>query len=691
MTLFRFRLVPIVALAALLIALSLPARAPAETHRVEDAQTGWLWYSGYTVAELSQIVDDENMRIIDIEPYDPDEGLFTAAMVRNSGVYDSGWWWYVNITYAQVIDFIDQNDGRLIDIERYIVDGQERFAVVMVPNTGDQAKTWYWFVGVTPNEITDYINRYDARLVDIESYDVPGAGRRYATIMIENTGDDAAGWGWFHNVDRATLIDWMNENGMRLLEFEVRDGSEERFDAVLVSLDHHTPKTWWWWYNVAASEINGLIDQHASRITDIDSYFIGNQRRYNLVMLSNANDLTVEMGHILEWGSDGNTGAFLKEVDGQTLATLNPDFVFEPASTIKAVHHLHTVRSAEAGATDLADDITYSENYSGSCPIGGAPFTTVSIEEALRRMMVNSDNAATEGIAQLFGAAAINNTAQNVAGMDDTSINHTLGCASGAIADPNQLTLRDITGMYEGVQNTTLLGEPWRDTYYDLMQNQDTPAPWWFTTDLENTVQEEATAIGAPHIADSFWANVRTAWKPGGYTLIVDGDNHEYVSVAGVVSLPLCDGWPDLRYKHYVFGVFVDDGSNNSDTFDRVRDAAKELLRDVVAEALISCPTSVDQPLPEPGVALEANFPNPFNPSTTIAYNLDRAQTVTLAVFDAAGRRVAELAGGHHAAGRYAVQWDGRDRTGRMASAGIYFARLVTEDGVEQRKMALIK
>jgi hypothetical protein len=683
----------VLATLALALTLLVPALAGAETHRIEDAQTGWLWYSGYTIAELSQIVDDENMRIIDIEIFDAEAGLFTAAMVRNDGVYQSGWWWYVGLTFEQIDEFLEQNDGRLIDIERYVIDGQQRFAIVMVPNTGQQAKTWYYFVNVSPSDITVYIDRYDARLVDIESYDVVGAGRLYSVIMIENSGDDATGWGWYHNVDLATLTDWMNENDMRILEFEVRDDAhgEPRFDAVLVSLGYHTPKTWWWYYGVPADQINGLTAQTASRITDIDVYTIGGQRRYNLVMLSNANDLTVEMGEILDWGRDGNTGAFLKEVDGGTLAVLNPDFQFEPASTIKAVHHLHTMRDVQAGGTDLDDLITYSENYSGSCPIGGAPFTTVTIEESLRRMMVNSDNAATNGIATLFGMNAIENTAQNIAGMSDTEVNHTLGCGADAIANPNRLTLHDITGMYEDIQNTTLLDASHRDTYYSLMQNQDTPSPWWFTNDLQATVEEEAIALGAPQIADSFWANVRTAWKPGGYTLIFDNDNHEYISVAGVVSLPLCDGWPDLRYRHYVFGVFVDDGSDNGDTFQRVRDAAKELLRDVVADALISCPTAVDEPLPVPGLALEPNFPNPFNPSTTIAYSVERPQSVRLSVYDAAGREVAELAGGHHAEGRYAVVWDGRDRSGRMASAGIYFARLVTEEGVESRKMALIK
>lgn len=56
--------------------------------------------------------------------------------------------------------------------------------------------------------------------------------------------------------------------------------------------------------------------------------------------------------------------------------------------------------------------------------------------------------------------------------------------------------------------------------------------------------------------------------------------------------------------------------------------------------------------------------PNPFNPRLEIAYELDRAQTATLEVVDLAGRRLAVLATGAHAAGGHVARWDGRDRQG---------------------------
>lgn len=685
-----------VLIAALCLAASLflftgAAFAKIDPERIEDAQTGWWYLSNVTEAQVNDLINTQNARLIDIEVYSTSPMRFTATFVRNSGTYASGFWWYYNATFADVGNLITNNDARLIDIERYIDNGNERFAVVMVPNTGVQAKAWWYYAGVTPADITNYINTNDARLVDIESYDVGGV-TRYATIMIKNTGEDAAGWGWFHNTDLTTIQNWMNANNMRMLEFEVTDAATPRFDAVLISKNFQPPLTWWWYYNVPFDQIDDLANQAGSRIVDLDKYEVGGVPRYNMVMLNNSSSLTVEMAGILEWGSDGDTGVYLREIGGATLASLQPDFQFEPASTLKVVHGLHAMRDVMAGNINLGTPVNYSINYNGSCPLGGAPTTTQSLQETIRRMMVNSDNAATKGIADIYGFGPITNTAQVIAGATNTSVNHELGCGSAALANPNQFTLRDAGEIYEGIETLQTLSEPMRDTFYSLMQNQATPNPWWFTLDLQDTIDEEATALGMPQVADSFWAATRTAWKPGGYTLNFSGTNHEYISVAGIVSLPTCQRWPTIIYKDYVFGVFVHDGSNNADTFNRVQTTAKELLRDAIASALRLCPTDVPDTGPVvAGRMLQPNYPNPFNPSTSLVFQLDREREVTLAVYDAAGRRVALVANEIFQPGRHEEKWDGRDDSGRLVPAGVYFAQIRTGDTVESRKMALIK
>ncbi|MEN8007066.1 MAG: serine hydrolase [Candidatus Krumholzibacteriota bacterium] len=680
-----------IALAIFLLLLPAFADATIDPERIEDAQTGWYYLSNVTEAQITNLVNTEGARLIDIEIFSTSPLRFTAAFVRNSGVYASGWWWYYGQTIADINLHLAENNARLIDIERYTFDGVERFAAVMVPNTGAQAKAWWWYVGITTADITAFINTNGGRLVDIESYDVGGV-QRYAVIMLKNTGEDAAGWAWFFNTDLPTLQNYMTDNNMRLLEFEVRDPAAPRFDAVLISNTYQPPKTWWWYYNVPFSELIELANQAGSRIVDIDHYQIDGQDRYNIVMLNNSSDLTVEMAQILEWGSDGDTGVYLREISGPTLASLQPDFQFKAASTMKAVYHLHTMRDVMAGNINLAAPINYSINYSGSCPIGGAPTTTQSLQEVLRRMMVNSDNAATKAISDMYGFPAITNTAQNIAGMSSTSANHTLGCGADAIANPNTLTLRDAGELYDRIETLQVLNQPMRETYYSLMQNQDTPGPWWFTTDLEATIGDVAVNLGFPNAADSFWAATRTAWKPGGYTLIFDGTNHEYISVAGIVSLPTCPTGRGIIYRDFVFGVFVHDASNNADAFDRVRTTARELFRGIIAETMRTCPSSVEDGLPlVADMMMQQIYPNPFNPSTRLVFSLERPQRVTLAVYDTAGRRVAVLADGQFQPGSHEEMWNGRDETGRLVPAGVYFARLKAGERVESMKMALIK
>jgi len=85
------------------------------------------------------------------------------------------------------------------------------------------------------------------------------------------------------------------------------------------------------------------------------------------------------------------------------------------------------------------------------------------------------------------------------------------------------------------------------------------------------------------------------------------------------------------------------------------------------------------------------NFPNPFNPSTTIRYTLAEETPVALTVFDVSGREIRTLTRGTEQAGPHEAVWDGRDNHGRDVSSGLYFYLLRAGDFQDTRKMVLLK
>ena len=85
------------------------------------------------------------------------------------------------------------------------------------------------------------------------------------------------------------------------------------------------------------------------------------------------------------------------------------------------------------------------------------------------------------------------------------------------------------------------------------------------------------------------------------------------------------------------------------------------------------------------------NFPNPFNPVTTLRFSLPESGHVRIAVYDAAGRGVAVIADRRFQAGYSEVVWDGRNENGRALASGIYFARMTVKDFTVAKKLVLLR
>jgi subtilisin-like proprotein convertase family protein len=88
---------------------------------------------------------------------------------------------------------------------------------------------------------------------------------------------------------------------------------------------------------------------------------------------------------------------------------------------------------------------------------------------------------------------------------------------------------------------------------------------------------------------------------------------------------------------------------------------------------------------------LAGNVPNPFNPSTTVAFSLGRPGVVRLEIFDARGRLVRRLTNDVYEAGRHELVWNGTDDAGAPVASGVYFALLDADDTTDVNKMMLLK
>jgi hypothetical protein len=106
----------------------------------------------------------------------------------------------------------------------------------------------------------------------------------------------------------------------------------------------------------------------------------------------------------------------------------------------------------------------------------------------------------------------------------------------------------------------------------------------------------------------------------------------------------------------------------------------------------VALPAAVQiQTRPE-AYTLANNYPNPFNPATTIKYALPEAALVKLEVYNVVGQVVRTLVAQHQNAGRYVVQWDASNDHGQSLSSGIYFYRLQAgSQFLEVKKMLLLK
>jgi hypothetical protein len=181
-----------------------------------------------------------------------------------------------------------------------------------------------------------------------------------------------------------------------------------------------------------------------------------------------------------------------------------------------------------------------------------------------------------------------------------------------------------------------------------------------------------ARVLGRPQNSDRsvtgyniYRLNSSDEGNPSAWTLLVE--NHPELSYSD-------ENFVIGNYKYAIEAVFP-----NNELADPVFSNEVEILtgnEDVIkpnATELVGC------------------FPNPFNPTTTIKFNLNRAQHVAVQVYNVKGQLVQTLVDAELPAAIHEVVWNGNDQSGKNATSGIYFYKMQTEDYKSVKKMIMLK
>ena len=184
-----------------------------------------------------------------------------------------------------------------------------------------------------------------------------------------------------------------------------------------------------------------------------------------------------------------------------------------------------------------------------------------------------------------------------------------------------------------------------------------------------------------------FWARSITAdyglerFKVGVSTSGTNPSNFTIISGANYIQAPAA--WTEYTYSltGYTGEVYIGIQCVSNDAFIFFVD-------DVTVEGGVS----VDDPgVPVVATALHGNYPNPFNPETTIAYSVKDAGAVSIEIYNAKGQLVKTLVNEHKATGNYSIVWNGRDNNNQAVSSGVYFYKMLAGKYSSTKKMILMK
>jgi len=557
-------------LAAVAFALAPPGVAAA----AGDA-TGWSLLAEGDVRTIDERIA-AGYRLTEIDTVSTSPDRFAATFAPDDPMAGD-WWWHYDLRFEEIQSKLAEHGARLTRLEGYRDGAEVRYAVLMVDNTGEAARTSWWWIG-SPEEVVAKTAEFNARVIDLERH----PDGLVSAVMVAR--GRAKSWTHFGR-SPDEIRELLAARGARPVDIE--PAGEGLFDVVMATNRRRS----WWYVGKSSQELIDLAAQNGARLVDLDQQQADTDS-YAGIMVANVPRETTRVNDLLRKAvaGEGRWGLYLKQVNGPELSAINERRRFEPASSIKVLYHLNALYSEQANLFGLdATDVTWYESLSGSCPTGESPRTD-KLSEVLRLMMQNSDNRATNAILGRYGGFSGMNQFAVALGATDTSVNHVIGCAGDALSSPNQLSLADLGLLYERAGNGSLLTSEAFQKFKKLMSTSR-------LSRINGIVRGRSAGNGLeavrglarqlrvpPTRVNSFLARLRVAWKGGSYTLCTPECRYDW-SLGGWASVPFRSRSGAVSRRSYVFGMFAEDATSAQGA-SRAWDRGSEVLRPILRQAL---------------------------------------------------------------------------------------------------------
>ncbi|MBI9031289.1 T9SS type A sorting domain-containing protein [bacterium] len=196
---------------------------------------------------------------------------------------------------------------------------------------------------------------------------------------------------------------------------------------------------------------------------------------------------------------------------------------------------------------------------------------------------------------------------------------------------------------------------------------------WFLTNNIKSGNEYEFNEIQLLYIPDGIFTSKD-------YIVI----NNDYDTTLRVYNDQL-----DLLYSENI-GDNFSSSSRTFNCFDRFGYFSSDGSEFIYSELMISVANN-DEDIDSLPKVTSKIYPNPFNPETTISFNIPQPGKVNLSIYNIKGQLVKTLLDEETSAGTHSLVWNGKNERGKSVASGIYFSKIKTEADIQTKKMLLIK